>query len=203
MTRIQQPIHYIHITKTGGTTARATLKPKLSYKHKFFHWLAEDRYYYIIDLPDDMRDMFFIVSCVRNPWDRLVSLYYHLAEKNDKAVEKYDSFQHFCMSLPGMKIARHRVTHRASELPASFNNQIVWLQRGEEIDHHIDYIMRFENFQQDLERLCEWSGLDVKIPHLNRSKHPHYTECYDNKTRHIIAKLYKRDIKTFGYRFGE
>ena len=195
-------IHYIHITKTAGTTGRAVLKPCLSYKHKFFHTLSDDRHYYLSDLPEDMRDMFLIVSCVRNPWDRLVSLYYHSKNKKEKLIVPYDSFTDFCLALSSLKVAKHRMTQKGDEIPAGYNNQFRWLERNGKLDQKIGYLMRFERFNEDLFKVCEMVGIEVEIPHLNKSKHKYYTEYYDNRTRNIVKKLYNKDIKAFKYSFG-
>ena len=68
----------------------------------------------------------------------------------------------------------------------------------------IDFVGRFENFQTDFDVVCDKIGVSrLKLSYANSYKHLHYTKYYDNKTRQLVAKRYKRDIETFGYEFGK
>jgi hypothetical protein len=68
----------------------------------------------------------------------------------------------------------------------------------------VDYIGRFERLQECFDEVSSRLGLaPTKLPHLNASRHAPYTEYYSATTAEEVRHLYARDIKTFGYKFGQ
>lgn len=63
-----------------------------------------------------------------------------------------------------------------------------------------DYVGRLENMEQDWARLATPLGLDHPLPHLNRSRHRHWSEFYrDRSLRQRVADRYDNDFERFGY----
>lgn len=43
----------------------------------------------------------------------------------------------------------------------------------------------------------------MPLPFLNDSDHMHYTDYYSRESWAAVAELYRQDIESFGYSFGE
>lgn len=68
----------------------------------------------------------------------------------------------------------------------------------------LDFVGRVENLGEDLPQVCEKIGLPVSaVPHINTSKHGHYTEYLDDepKARDMLAQYYWQDLESFGYEY--
>lgn len=139
-------------------------------------------------------DDYFSFIFVRNPWDRLLSCYLN--------------------TVVGPR-ARYTSFDECSEM--SFEEFVVWLEGKDwaKLDHHVhpqvrsippgvepDFIGRVENFDEDVNRLLKRFGMEAShCPRINASKHGHYREYYNERTKEIVARLYKEDIERFGYEF--
>ena len=63
------------------------------------------------------------------------------------------------------------------------------------------FVGRFENLEEDFGKLATRLGVDVRLPHLNRSMRGDYRDQYDARSREIIARYFAEEIRTFEYRF--
>ena len=67
-----------------------------------------------------------------------------------------------------------------------------------------DYIGKIDTLQEDLNHVCDSIGIDpVQLIHKNASPHKHYSSYYDDETKDIVAKIFAKDIKHFGWIFEE
>lgn len=70
--------------------------------------------------------------------------------------------------------------------------------------NNVDYIGRFESFESDLHTVCTRIGLpNLNIPKKNKSdrEFSSYRSYYNAHTAALVAKLYEKDIRMFGYTF--
>ena len=83
----------------------------------------------------------------------------------------------------------------------------------------VDYIIRYENLEEDLKNMFNDMGFDAPtIPKLNvaSTKHPdlfqsnskvHYSEYYEGYTKDVmidfVYEIFKKDFDAFGYKFEQ
>src|SRR5262249_747531 len=136
---------------------------------------------------------YFSFGFVRNPWDRMVSVYRrtdpHLLEHaRSLGVElgglPFDEF-----------LARTaQITHAHLADQARF----VCAADGRVL---ADFVGRFETLADDFRTVCQRLAIDAPLPRLNTSQHDGYRTYYDERSRALVAQRYRRDIELFGYVF--
>lgn len=200
---------FVHINKTGGSSivkALNMLQVHMSASLLFSNeaslradsqydvwkgWLGGRRIthqnYEKLENIKNYWDDYLTFTVVRNPYERVVSDYFYCRKHN-----LIDLSISFTEDVKSTFDNRERW-----KLPCydwiTLNNEIV-----------VENIIRFENLKQGFDDMCKTLQVPhIKLPHLNKTKHTHYTDYYDDETRELVAKKYAKDIETFGYEFGE
>ena len=184
--RYVQNYIFIHINKTGGSSVVKALGAK------FQHKTALEK---ISELGWDVWNQKFTFAFVRNPWDKVVSQYHYRSRTNktnlrDNPVE----FRQWVRLAYGEKAPQYY------DHPKMFQPQLDWIsdESGKVL---VDFVGRFESFQQDFEEACRRLHRTVNLPHLKKSERRSYREYYDDETRDIIQTWYQKDIDHFGYKY--
>tara|TARA_Y100000593_G_C4299212_1_gene332431 strand:+ start:1468 stop:2079 length:612 start_codon:yes stop_codon:yes gene_type:complete len=139
---------------------------------------------------------YFKFCFVRNPWDRMVSMYRQMQRSNNLHW-KPRRIRHNLSKRYSFKGFIKRVDEEAFKTWCQSNFYLIG-------DNLIDFVGRFENLQEDFNAVCDKIGIArQKLPHKNKSNHKHYTHYYDEEARDIVAKKYARDIEIFNYKFGD
>ena len=137
-------------------------------------------------------DSYYKFGFVRNPWDRVVSLYHRregLQLRNKLTFEEFVNW---------IKYSSSTCVH-----PVPHTNQLDWF-----VDPHgnilADFIGKFENLENDWNEIAFKIGIPPGLPHanINPQKRQHYTEFYTQSTKKIIENKFKIDIEHFNYHFG-
>lgn len=147
---------------------------------------------------DDYKKFCFI----RNPYDRIVSLYHHHVRMRDNAAKesllrkiknRLSSavlFEDFVFQIN----AKNRLTTSLENFICDDSNNIL-----------VDDILRFEHLEKDISNYLGKLNIVTKmqhIPHLNASENRRdYRKYYTPETRRRIAELYRYEIDKFGYSF--
>lgn len=157
-------------------------------------------------------DNYYKFSFVRNPWDWCVSRFYqrmHCRKIQNKWFHK--EFKAFMIHTKELRnkysfenrADRQKIRKKHNEI-REIIPQLFWLtnKNGSVV---MDFIGRFENIQKDFNIACDKIGIprhDLPFKNVSKKK-KHYTEYYDEETKKIVDELYKKDIETFKYKFGD
>jgi hypothetical protein len=202
MISFQKRFLFVHIPKTAGNSIQSVLRdysedelvalrgeqdgierfglrnPK--YKIKKHSPLAE----YRAALGEMEFGSLYKFTCVRNPWDRMVS-YYFTPTQNTSAWDRKKFRKAIVKVLPGADYLR--------------------LDKGEKDPFaNVNYIMRFENLADDFRAVC--AALDISpaaLPRYNRSNREHYSKYYDDELRELVGARFAAEIERFGYMFEQ
>ena len=123
---------------------------------------------------------------VRNPWDRIVSLYhFHNQEFPDTFPLAQQPFEQW---------VKAGGTGSAPKSMAKF-------VRDEEGSVMLDFVGRWETLERDFALVCDKIGIACGLPHLNRSNRNDYREYYSDETHEIVRGWAQADIELFHYEF--
>lgn len=172
-------------------------------------------------LPESVWDEYFKVVFVRNPWDWFVSQWKHNHRPGDPRI----SWRHaFCdpprRTYDRLRLKRQKIPLARKELfdgadvdylfshlkgyrglPGTeglYQSNYVFDLDGRQL---VDFVGRFEHLERDFRAVLDRAGIDVPLPHANRTQHSHHREHFTVEARERVRKLWRRDVDAFGYEF--
>lgn len=207
---------FVHTPKTGGISVVSALRRHSKqwigrYGHSpLCHTLLAD--------PRFNREEVTVVAVARNPWDRLLSGYCYLMQGGTNRKDRLRK----AIAMPILRGEFNDFVSRLKYLPfihspSAFYDirwsphlwpflhiipQHYWLHSADRAVILVDKVLRFENIENDVQRLVserDVSGLE--LAHLNSSTHLHYQEIYSRSSIEIVRKIFQRDIEYFNYNF--
>jgi hypothetical protein len=201
MISFQKRFLFVHIPKTAGNSIQTILRHysedeivalradqdgierfgirNPNYKIKKHSTLAE----YRAALGETRFRDLYKFTCVRNPWDRMVSYYF-----GTTLVQAWDRKEFKQLILKAVSVTDYLRLDKGESDP--FGN--------------VDYVMRFENLADDFRTVSAKLGIPAApLPQYNRSNREHYSKYYDEELRELIRKRFTPEIERFGYAFEE
>ncbi|MBX2849572.1 MAG: sulfotransferase family protein [Acidiferrobacterales bacterium] len=199
---------FIHITKTAGTSIRAALQPYSidtptdkwhSFLRRFdlpkdYRRFKFPRHAFLSaadkKIPNDLYQSYFKFAVVRNPWDRLVSSYhsdYGLKKErnpNRKYQQPVSFYDYLCKQRQRKNFQLERIVNLEGDID-------------------LDFMLRFEQLNSDIEALGNQIGVDIELPHRNHSlrKKNRYQDYYDQQSKEYVGKFWREEIELLGYQF--
>ena len=202
MISFQKRFLFVHIPKTAGNSIQSVLRDysedqivalrseqdgierfglrNPNYKIKKHSTLAE----YRAALGDDRFRNLYKFTCVRNPWDRMVSYYFtptqHFGQLDRKEFRKVIS--------KALSVADYLRLDKGDDDPFA----------------NVDYIIRFESLADDFRSVCATLGIPTgPLPQYNRSSRERYSKYYDDELRELVRKRFAPEIERFDYTFEQ
>lgn len=175
---------YMKPPRTAGTSILRNFLEKTidgiinikDHKSEFLEWIEH--------VSDQELEEYYIFTVVRNPWDRFISTAKYLDIPMAKLVEGWSMYQEDSNVAVHTK-PLHYFTHNNGK-------------------RFVDTICRLETLQPDMSLVCDHLGIDrVILPHVNATKHEHYSRYFKENEIEFVRKIYALDIKYFGYEFEE
>jgi hypothetical protein len=197
-----------HVPKTGGSTLAHVLAPYLNETRK--GWQVRHHTGKIHARMSEFRKFlkgrhdFYLTTVIRNPWDRMVSIWHYgcwYLRPNPQDQDLHDSFHppteadpsfgEFVRGWPYPQLGRYAFTKPQSH----------WL---DEYKKRIARPIRFESLEADFLAFCTWVGLPsgLRLPHrlkrdmsgVWRRYYMEYPEAID-----LVAKHFADDVALLGY----
>lgn len=137
---------------------------------------------------DNMYFDYFSFAFVRNPWDWQVSLYKY-------SLKKEDHFQHDLIKSLGNFDSY--IEWRCNN-EVEFQKSFILSDSGEKL---VNFIGRFENLENDFQKICSHLDISAKLPRLKVSNTVPYQNYYSDFSKKLVAETYAEDIDIFEYTF--
>ncbi len=186
---------FIHIPKCAGQSVRATLFGNLQPGHI-------NVYTYQQIYPKRIFDRYYKFTFVRNPWDRLVSAYFFMKAGGAHQKDRDWSQKHLSPYPDFASFVREGLRNENILHWPHFRPQVEFL-KGQQGRIEIDFIGRFENIQEDFQKVASHLGISRELLYINKAKKKRdpYQTYYTAELRYIAGDVYREDITTFDYQF--
>jgi hypothetical protein len=145
---------------------------------------------------EEIWDKIFTFSFVRNPWDRMVSLF-HYRKIVAKNIPENMTFSEYIYLL-----RRDRGTGLFQYHGYYYGNADYLLGDHDEI--LVKFIGRYENRERDILHVAKSTGIHdigTVITQKSRETVEPYSRYYTAESREIVADLFRKDLDVFGYTF--
>jgi|14BtaG_2_1085337.scaffolds.fasta_scaffold00050_28 hypothetical protein len=219
-----KPYLFLHIPRTGGTsitdvlpagrTTDAQLKKSISSGQRIPHF-SDSKFatnkgislqHATLDEYQLSKDDLLTFTFVRNPWDRIVSIFEHQINNCGHMLQGDDKITKFRFFISLIKWLWEEDLLNY-ELDGHLRPQAYYTHKnGEQI---IDFYGRYENMTEDLKtlsKMCEFDLKNIDVPSINKSndRFPEYNNYYNignGVMKSIVHEIYRDEIELYGYEF--
>lgn len=136
---------------------------------------------------------YFKFAFVRNPFDRLASCFRHVIQKG--AMQNIQNHPKLYREMPFDEFVDVIMDIDIKNMDIHFRPQYTF------IPEKPDFVGKFENLQEDYNKVCEKIGIKNKenLLHRNKTDKTIFKDYYNEKIIKKVVRLYKKDFESFKY----
>jgi hypothetical protein len=183
-------VAFVHIPKSAGSSVRKALG---KWEHAGIHLTASE----LSGLDKSRWERYLTIAIVRNPWDRMVSMYHYSRFNNSYKFEHKAfrvCFEEWLIDLYCNHLFDGEIVHKKNWVQYFAHDQLQWIENNQG-NIIVDKVIRYENLEE------EWFKLfGTVLPVVNKTEHQDYRLYYNDHLNLLISKAFSRDIEKFNYR---
>lgn len=137
------------------------------------------------------------IATIRNPWDRLISMYF----SPSRQVTKWNR-KEFIKIIEKTKTLSHYIRTPSKLEHLLIKCGIINSPLTRSLVHDIDFLIRFESLEDDFKKVC--AKLDILytfLPKRNKSTREPYSKYYDQELIELVRRKFSEEIKLGNYQF--
>jgi len=191
---------FFHIPKTAGQSILTALGYETKQRvppNAGYHTIPKT---FVEKLEIKKFDKIFSFAFVRNPWERMHSMYHYICKSDNYKTRDY--IKHY----RSMGFNNWMVEECANFCKSQgwYNGdyifqQVDWVTYNNKL---ISFVGRYENLDGDFKFICDKINHPyIKLPHVHKTKKPDYHNEYNSNAYNKIVELFSKDIETFNYEF--
>ena len=198
---------FVHINKSGGGTITNNMKNNGETKITSMHRTLHD----MLDIAKTKHNLdinsIFTFTMVRNPFDRMLSMYLYYKKHNSKEFFSGNphidnDFNNWIEYIYSNEFNRTRKHGGVNVFNHCFCNQLNWIKDPAGKLMSINKILKYEDNEYDhlysnILKLSKYDSSTIVHP----TNHSHYSQYYREKSIELVSKHYQEDLDYFDYRF--
>ena len=155
------------------------------------------------------KDKLFIFTIVRNPWERMLSMYLFYHKNNFNCPEFFsqdldidNDFNNWIKYIYSEKYDRSKIHSKVNIFKYCFSNQLNWVKNNDGNIIENTHIYKIEDTDLNFlfSSILKLDNFNVKKK-VHPTKHSHYSNYYSDNSIKLVEKHYSDDINYFGYKF--
>lgn len=199
-----EPVLFIHIPKTAGISVQNWYRETYGKFHKCMH--GDVNHHVLSHVNARMKSW----CVVRNPYD-LVHSWYRYKHQMLQESRHRDADEHAAWRKGFEYWLEHyieKINYTRDKTVRNGWNEISpskcqWDYISTNGKQTVDFILKFENLQEDIEKVNFHVGCYTPISHANKTiiTSRDYRKAHTSVTKKIVEKYYSKDLEYFNYDF--